>query len=404
MGGDPDEDDDWRLREPHPEPPLWAEEPEAPAWARGLLPAPSSTLSRPVPGSALRPSFLRALCEAEDVLSRLDASALAAPAAVREGLAARLAFREAAGWLAHAEAWVHPLDLALRDLGLTGSYAAAALSGKLRSALPATVTSGSVTGWTPEDPDSLPEDRRVGVALAFARALRRLATATSWKPLASTEAAAEAVRPLGGVVGPRAFATWKAAWKVAAERGSPLLAALAAAGGWRAVEAEREMQLAEAGQPVASSEAERRQRAGLVAAAALVACGRLRAIPLPLWAAIPGRPASGWRDDPRFGAEPDTLITALRQIAEAARGATRELDRLLDAAEAGAKLTAGLDRRSRLPDAVEAVLRAPAITPTALARRLGVVPQTATDLCRQMTRAGVVREATGRRSFRAFAA
>jgi hypothetical protein len=400
MEAGPDEDEDWRLREPDPEPPLWEEEPETPAWVRGLVPAPS----RPASGLALRPDFLRALCEAEDVLSRLDAGALAAPAAVREGLAARLAFREAAGWLAHAEAWVHPLDLALRDLGLTGSYAAAALSGKVRAALPATVTSGSVTGWTPEDPDTLPEDRVVGAAVAFARALRRLATASSWKPLASAEAMAEALKPLGGVVGPSAFGTWKAAWKGDAEAGPPLLAALAAAGRWRKVEAEREAQLSAEGRLIAGGEADRRQRAGLVVAAALVASGRLRAIPLPLWAAIPGRPASQWRDDPRFGAEPKAVIVALRQIAEAARGGLRELDRLLDAAAAGARLTAGLDRRSRLADAVDAVLRVPALTPTALARRLKVVPQTATDLCRQMAKAGVVREATGRKSFRAFAA
>jgi hypothetical protein len=267
MGGGPTEDEDWRLREPDPEPPLWEEEPETPAWVRGLVPA----STRPASGLALRPDFLRALCEAEDVLSRLDAGALAAPAAVREGLAARLAFREAAGWLAHAEAWVHPLDLALRDLGLTGSYAAAALSGKVRAALPATVTSGSVTGWTPEDPDTLPEDRVVGAAVAFARALRRLATASSWKPLASADMMAEALMPLGGVVGPSAFATWKAAWKGDAEAGPPLLAALAASGRWREVEAAREAQFSAEGRLIAGGEADRRQRAGLVVAAALAA-------------------------------------------------------------------------------------------------------------------------------------
>lgn len=398
MGPDPDED--WRLRDPAPEPSLWEDEPDPPAWARDL--ARPAALRLPA-GPQIGPDFLKALCAAEDLLSRLDAGALAAPAAVREGLAARLAFREAAGWLAHAEAWVHPLDLALRDLGLTGSYAAAALSGRVRSALPATVTSGAVTGWTPEDPDTLPEDRHVGTALALARALRRLATAASWTPLASAEAMAAALKPLGGMVGPAAFQAWKAAWKGEVETDSPLLAALAAAGRWWVVEAEREAQLTEEGRLVTGGEADRQQRAGLVVAAALIACGRLRAIPLPFWAAIPGRPASQWRDDPGFGTKPEVMVVALRQIAEAARGGLRELDRLRDAAEAGARLTANLDRRSRLPEAVDAVLRVPALTPTALARRLKVVPQTATDLCRQMARAGIVREATGRKSFRAFA-
>ena len=59
--------------------------------------------------------LLGPLCDATDALARLDARAAAAPDAVREGLLARMAAAEAAGWLAHAHAWVHPLDLALRD-------------------------------------------------------------------------------------------------------------------------------------------------------------------------------------------------------------------------------------------------------------------------------------------------
>ena len=59
----------------------------------------------------------------------------------------------------------------------------------------------------------------------------------------------------------------------------------------------------------------------------------------------------------------------------------------------------GLDRRSRLPKALDAALRTPALTSTILASRLNMAPQTATDLLA----AGVVRKVTGRKHFRAFA-
>ena len=81
----------------------------------------------------------------------------------------------------------------------------------------------------------------------------------------------------------------------------------------------------------------------------------------------------------------------------------RELDRLETAAEQGRGARADTDRRSRLPDALEALLRAPVLTPKALATQLGIVPQTATALLRTLQAEGVAREVTGRGSFRAFA-
>jgi len=44
----------------------------------------------------------------------------------------------------------------------------------------------------------------------------------------------------------------------------------------------------------------------------------------------------------------------------------------------GRGLAAGLDRRARLPDALEALLRAPVLTPKALAAPLKIAPQTTT--------------------------
>ncbi len=47
--------------------------------------------------------------------------------------------------------------------------------------------------------------------------------------------------------------------------------------------------------------------------------------------------------------------------------ALRELDRFQSAAEQGRGLVAGGNRRSRLPAALDALLRVPALTPKALA-------------------------------------
>ena len=71
--------------------------------------------------------------------------------------------------------------------------------------------------------------------------------------------------------------------------------------------------------------------------------------------------------------------------------------------EQGRGLAARSDKRSRLPDALDALLRAPVLTPKALAAQLRIAPQTATALLRTLQDKGVVREVTGRGSFRAFA-
>jgi ribosomal protein S25 len=81
----------------------------------------------------------------------------------------------------------------------------------------------------------------------------------------------------------------------------------------------------------------------------------------------------------------------------------RDLDRLQAAADKGRGDLAGVDRRSRLPAALEALLRAPLVTPKELAVKLRIAPQTATALLREMQGRGVAREVTGRGRFRAFA-
>jgi DNA binding protein with HTH domain len=97
---------------------------------------------------------------------------------------------------------------------------------------------------------------------------------------------------------------------------------------------------------------------------------------------------------------PGDLADRLWRIAP--RG-LREPARLETAAAKGRDVLAPADRRSRLPDALDALLRAPVLTPTALAARLKIVPQTATALLRELAAQGMVREVTGRGRFRAYA-
>ena len=107
--------------------------------ARGRRPA-ATTAASPdawLPGTEL-PRLLGPLCAATDALARLDARAAAAADAVRDGLIARMAFAEAAGWLAHAHAWVHPLDLSLRALGPHRQHRARRGRAPVTAALPQT--------------------------------------------------------------------------------------------------------------------------------------------------------------------------------------------------------------------------------------------------------------------------
>jgi HTH DNA binding domain len=153
----------------------------------------------------------------------------------------------------------------------------------------------------------------------------------------------------------------------------------------------------------------------LFAAAALLArSGPIAAVFLPVWAAYP-TVGFGDRDAlPTLRTDAATRVAGqglpvrwplvfLHLVAESARAGLRELDRLEVAAEKGRGVIDGCDKRARLPDALDALLRAPALTPKALAGRLKVAPQTGTAVLRELEGRRVVREVTGRGSFRAFA-
>jgi hypothetical protein len=142
--------------------------------------------------------------------------------------------------------------------------------------------------------------------------------------------------------------------------------------------------------------------------------GPAHTIFIPVWAAYPAVGFSGRDVLPGLRSDAADRVAGrgrpvtwplafLHLVAESARMALRELDRLETAAEQGRGVVAGGDKRSRLPDALDALLRVPALTPKALAARLKVAPQTGTALLRVLQGRGVVREVTGRGSFRAFA-
>src|SRR5690348_13084338 len=132
----------------------------------------------PKPSDYTHP-LLSPLAHAQDAVARLEARLRAAPDAIAYGLRARIAYREAAAWLAYSHVWIHPWDLALRDAGAAGSFFPAMYTGQLSATLPTTTAQG-------HDFAVAPSDVIVNRALRFARLWRRLSEMSSWKPLNAT--------------------------------------------------------------------------------------------------------------------------------------------------------------------------------------------------------------------------
>ena len=172
--------------------PVWDEAcddppgPPHPAWDRRPDGAPARAAAA---RAETAENLLAPLAAAQDALARLDAQAETAPAPVRRGLIARLALREAAGWLAAQHAWVHPDDLALRTGNLAGRFDTAAQIARPEHALPRTVAAAPGPWDDPEDLAALARNERlVGHALALARLLAALPRRHD--PLAGVDAAA----------------------------------------------------------------------------------------------------------------------------------------------------------------------------------------------------------------------
>jgi hypothetical protein len=118
-------------------------------------------------------------------------------------------------------------------------------------------------------------------------------------------------------------------------------------------------------------------------------------VPLPFWSASE---LHHNRLDRHIGMP--WMVDFLGCIAAAARTGLGELEHLQKAEEKGRLL--GRTARSRLPDAVNAVLRTPIVTAHDLGASIGITADAALRLLGQLSEAGIVREATGRISWRAF--
>ena len=318
--------------------------------------------------------LLSPLADAQDAVARLEAAAAAAPVAVAEGVRARVAFREAAGWLGHAHTWIHPRDLALREAGVTGSYTAAALADRLDAELPVMTMQGA-------SPDVVPSDDVAGAALRVARLWCRLATYRTWRPIRNPAAVRETLASLGWPVAGSddTIGDWLDSTS-AHDQGPALIRAARGARAWINRQGHTD--------PLAAD--------GVFLAACLWRdAGFGRDVPLPFWSA----PVQLHH---RLALQVGTAWVAgfLACIAAAARAAREELAGLLRAEAAGAALAR--TARSHLPQALDHVLRSPVITARSLADSLSITPQAALKLIRQLLAAGVVREATGRAAWRAF--
>jgi hypothetical protein len=358
-----DDDDDFLFRS------VWETEDEE---------APPGTPPRRQPASA--PDYahplLAPLARAQHAVTRLDARAEAAAPVIAEGLRARLALREAAGWLAWARFSIHPRDLALRDAGLTGAYGPAALADRLAAQLPATTAQGTIF-------ELAPSDLAVHQALSMARYWRRLAEMRSWRPIADAAAMRELLASIGA--GQPANDAEIAEWLTDTSFQRPAAPALIQAG----LGARAWMNRAAVKEPLTLD--------GIFLAACLWrASGFGRAISLPFWLA-PETQLN--RLGPRVGVA--WMAGFLECVIAAATAALGDLDRLQAVADKGQMLTAPT-ARSKLPAALQAALRTPVVTAAGLAKSLRITPQGALGLLRQLQKAGLIHEATGRASWQGF--
>lgn len=324
-------------------------------------------------------------------MSRLDALAGAAPDPVRVGLAARLAFAEAAGWLAEEGFLVHPRDLALRASHITGSYTAAAALGRLRRELPETWRAAQAL------PGEVSAEHSVEQALALARLLQRLATLRTVDPLDSAASLVQSLRSLGGSTWPVElqaadvcspdFAAWRRQWLATGQDQPALLAGAEASALWLRQATEGDIAAPQLSQAL------------FLAALLVKRRGRLRQVPLPFWSAKTNgtRRLRGPAEDPA-----NWPVLLLERTREAALRGLDELDRLQSVAEKMEGMARQGRRSSSLGAVGDLALRLPVLTAGLLVAKLGLTHQGALLVLGRLIKEGVLREVTGRASFRAF--
>jgi hypothetical protein len=362
MPGKPEKDDENWFQSPWEIEDEEALEPPGPPRARKLPSEPD-----------YKHPLLIPLARAQNAVARLEAKTEAASDVVAEGLRARMSYLEAAGWLSHAHIGIHPWDLALRDHGVTTSYGAADHADRLAAVLPSTTAQEGELA-------AAPSDIIVNGALHYARLWRRLAEFRTWRPLADADTLRKTLKTLG-FSGPEDadIVDWLASIRML-ERGPDLILAGRCAREWMNLPGIK-----------------KRNPDGVFLAACLWHEKNHRApIPLPFWSAPAQR---HHRLELQFGVA--WIAEFLECVTAAAITGLHELNRLQEAEKKGRML--GSTARSRLPQAVDAVLRAHIVTAAGLAEAIRVTPQAALGLLRHMTVNGMVREVTGRASWRAYA-
>jgi hypothetical protein len=316
------------------------------------------------------------LASAQEAVTRLDALASMGSPDVVEGLRARMAFREAAGLLAYAHVWVHPLDLALRASHHTSSYASASLKGDLRPALPNTMTGGY-------RPDSVPDDTMVDQALRYAGLWRRLGDLTTW--FAGVDGDLPVLEETLGKLG------WHGEldenirnWVERVRKAAPFPALLQA--GW----AGRSWGNLPGNLPDLTPDG------AFLATAVWKKKGQGRSIPLPFWSA-PNTLHN--RLSVKTGI--DWSVAWLDVVERAAKLGLDELHKLRFV-EAQIEEIPAKTKRAKLPVALRFAIRQPIFTASSLARHAKITAPAASALVNQLEEAGLIREATKRRSWRAF--
>jgi hypothetical protein len=316
------------------------------------------------------------LSQAQDALTRLDALTSAASPSVAEGVRARLAFREASGWLSYSHVWVHHNDLALRASGKTGSYSAAALRGDVRGVIPNSLADGGI------DLESIPDDIYVEIALKFARYWRRLVELRTWSPIQDEGILSGVLDNLAGMKnrpGEDDMTDWLYETRKRAD--SPALL--------RALKAGRDWMNLPGISPDLPID-------GIFLTAAVwKEKSNANAIPLPFWSAPT---THHLKMSMKTGVE--WTAGALDCIARSARIGLDELERLQAAEAKIAEI--GRTKRSMLPSAITYAIRMPIFTAKGLADDLKISAQAGAVLVRQMLEMDFLLEATRRDSWRAF--
>lgn len=124
---------------------------------------------------SVTPADITAMAHAEAVLGEFRGALAAVPLPIATGTIRRLFFKEAAAYLHVAATWIHPGDLALREIGATSGVLAAIRSGRPRAALPVTFASAAMVPAEEEDEWARALDRHAETGIFIARTLTRMA-------------------------------------------------------------------------------------------------------------------------------------------------------------------------------------------------------------------------------------